>query len=242
MAAGFPAKANYATGDVLTATNMNDLAGTVNLINPSAKGDLYVGSAANTYTKLSVGANATVLTADSTTATGLKWGTVASGGMILLSTTSLTGATTTISSIDQTYTNLVIVTYGVTNATANGIFRIAPNGTTNIASAGVIGTENGAGTVTGFGTTYIQLTGNQGTIDRTSAVNASTTVISNYASTTFFKNFTSNSYYIATAGPGNKITEGLIGTIITNTAISSLVFSNSGGNLSTGTVLLYGVK
>jgi len=73
MAAGFPTKANFATGDVLSATNMNDLAGTVNLINPSAKGDLYVGSAANTYTKLSVGTSAQVLTVDSTTATGLKW-------------------------------------------------------------------------------------------------------------------------------------------------------------------------
>jgi hypothetical protein len=31
MAVGFPVKANYATGDVLTAANMNDLAGTVNL-------------------------------------------------------------------------------------------------------------------------------------------------------------------------------------------------------------------
>jgi len=79
MAAGFPTKANFATGDVLSATNMNDLAGTVNLINPSAKGDLYAGSAANTYTKLSVGANNTVLTADSTTATGLKWAASSSG-------------------------------------------------------------------------------------------------------------------------------------------------------------------
>jgi hypothetical protein len=32
MAAGFPVKANYATGDVLTATNMNDLSGSVNLL------------------------------------------------------------------------------------------------------------------------------------------------------------------------------------------------------------------
>ena len=79
MAAGWPTKANYATGDVLSATNMNDLSGTVNLINPSAKGDLYAGSAANTYTKLSVGANNTVLTADSTTATGLKWAAASSG-------------------------------------------------------------------------------------------------------------------------------------------------------------------
>jgi len=79
MAAGWPTKANYATGDVLSATNMNDLSGTVNLIAPTAKGDLYAGSAANTYTKLAVGTNGQVLTADSTAATGLKWAAAASG-------------------------------------------------------------------------------------------------------------------------------------------------------------------
>ena len=73
MAAGWPTKANYATGDVLSATNMNDLSGTVNLIAPTAKGDLYAGSAANTYTKLAVGTNAAFLVADSTASTGIKW-------------------------------------------------------------------------------------------------------------------------------------------------------------------------
>lgn len=33
MATGFPVKANYATGDVLTAANMNDLSGTLNYLN-----------------------------------------------------------------------------------------------------------------------------------------------------------------------------------------------------------------
>jgi phosphopantothenoylcysteine synthetase/decarboxylase len=73
MAAGFPVKATFVDGDVYSASDVNDLAGTVNLIKPTAKGDVFAGSAANTYTKLAVGADATVLTADSTTATGLKW-------------------------------------------------------------------------------------------------------------------------------------------------------------------------
>lgn len=38
-----------------------------------AKGDLVVGTGADTFSKLTVGANNTVLTADSSTATGLKW-------------------------------------------------------------------------------------------------------------------------------------------------------------------------
>jgi len=50
-----------------------------------AKGDLLVGSADNTLTRLAVGANGTVLTADSAEATGLKWG--ASGSRLIFTPT-----------------------------------------------------------------------------------------------------------------------------------------------------------
>jgi hypothetical protein len=46
----------------------------------SAKGDLIVGTGSQTFDNLTVGANNTVLTADSSTATGLKWATAAGGG------------------------------------------------------------------------------------------------------------------------------------------------------------------
>ena len=48
-----------------------------------AKGDLIAATAADTPARLAVGANGTVLTADSTEATGLKWATPASGGKVL---------------------------------------------------------------------------------------------------------------------------------------------------------------
>jgi hypothetical protein len=48
-----------------------------------AKGDLIVATAADTPARLAVGANDTVLTADSSTATGLKWAAVAAGGKVL---------------------------------------------------------------------------------------------------------------------------------------------------------------
>ena len=44
-----------------------------------AKGDLIGGTGADTFSRLAVGANGTVLTADSAEATGLKWATPSSG-------------------------------------------------------------------------------------------------------------------------------------------------------------------
>ena len=58
---------------------------------PAAKGDLVAGSATNDSSVLAVGANGTVLTADSAEATGLKWATPAGGGKVL----QVVNATTT---------------------------------------------------------------------------------------------------------------------------------------------------
>jgi hypothetical protein len=74
-----------------------------------AKGDLIAAAAADTPARLAVGANDTVLTADSSTATGLKWATAASGGMTVIASGSLSGASISLTSISQSYKDLVLV-------------------------------------------------------------------------------------------------------------------------------------
>lgn len=128
MATGFPVKANYATGDVLTAANMNDLSGTVNLINPTAKGDLFAGSAANTYTKLAVGTNGQVLTADSTATTGLKWAAASGSSGALTKITSGTFSGASSFSVDSvfssTYANYKMIVVGTNGGGAGTSIQI----------------------------------------------------------------------------------------------------------------------
>jgi hypothetical protein len=81
--------ASGATGDIEGVTagvgiSGGGTSGTVTVTNSmataiDAKGDLVVGTGADTFSKLTVGANGTTLVADSAEATGLKWATPASG-------------------------------------------------------------------------------------------------------------------------------------------------------------------
>ena len=226
-------------------TQIDSKIGSASAINPTivdAKGDIIAATAADTVSKLTVGSNDTVLTADSSTATGLKWATPAAGGMTLLSTTTLSGATTTISSISGAYTDLYVLIYGMTGGNSDSKFRIAPNASTNITSQ--IGQQTSTTLTNTFGD-YLYLSSITGSNDYVPVIDNASNIwaltINNYSSTASRKAFS------VTGGFHNQgwLSFGAFwanGGINTTSAISSLVFSRSAGNLSAGTVLVYGVK
>jgi hypothetical protein len=71
-----------------------------------AKGDLIAGTADDTFSRLAVGANNTVLTADSAEATGLKWAVPAGGACISMQQTSSGNKCQSLSSISARLYNL----------------------------------------------------------------------------------------------------------------------------------------
>jgi hypothetical protein len=87
-----------------------------------AKGDLIAGTGADAFSRLAVGANNTILTADSTTATGIKWAApAAGGGWTSIASGSLSTGTLSLTSISQSYKNLRLVVRGMTISNAAAV-------------------------------------------------------------------------------------------------------------------------
>ena len=208
-------------------------------INPTivdAKGDIIAATAADTVARLAVGTDGQVLTAASGQTTGLQWSTPVSGSMTLLSTTTLSGASTTISSISQSYTHLFMLIYGINIATSQTKVRFNCNNTTSKHTEVM---SNGTAVWAYFETGNDIRLGDGvfavGSTDNTCAV-----WINNYSSTTYKKPISfagHNQPNLTTWAPymGG-------GAYIENTAVSSIVFSPAANTFSAGTVLLYGVK
>ena len=113
-----------------------------------AKGDLIAATAADTPARLAVGANDTILTADSSEATGLKWATPASSSPTSASATVATSQTTSSGSYTDLTTPgpavtvttgtkaLVIISdYSVVGVGDNAFTSFAVSGATTIAAA-----------------------------------------------------------------------------------------------------------
>jgi hypothetical protein len=202
-----------------------------------AKGDIIAATAADTVSRLAVGANDTVLTADSSTATGLKWAAPAAGGMTLISTTTLTGSSVTLSSIPQTYNNLQLIVRSFRPSVDGNDLLLRVNGDSG-ANRHTTGQDN-AGDALTFDQSYWQVARGQDngtdnnlayvqildyTNTATRKIGQITSVSNNQTTTTNF-NFVNNSVFF------NQ-----------TPAITSLVLLVGTGSFTSGTALLYGVK
>lgn len=88
-----PLSTVYANGDTFSASDINATNTAVNLVTAtqsliSAKGDILAGTADDTLGKTTVGANDTILTADSAQTNGVKWSSTFAGNASTATTAS----------------------------------------------------------------------------------------------------------------------------------------------------------
>mgnify|MGYP000959664760 FL=1 len=211
------------TSGAVTITN--DMATTI-----TTAGDLIKGTGSGTYNRLGIGSTGQVLTVASGAP---SWATPASGGgMTLLSTTSLSGTTTTISSIDQTYVNLYIVVKGADKA---GAIRL--NGSSTL--FGGVQTWVLNTTITNTGINAGELRINAGDGLSTGYIGTQAITVFNYADTVYWKPVTQWGGF---TGASYNVPLSFIGVQKTATAISSLSIVSDAGSFTAGSVLIYGVK
>jgi hypothetical protein len=126
--------ASGATGDIEgvtagTGISGGGTSGTVTITNSmataiDAKGDLVVGTGADTFSRLAVGTNGHVLTADSTVSpTGLKWQAASAGALTLITSDTFTSISS------KSYNNCFSATYKnylmLVNLTTSGSVAIS---------------------------------------------------------------------------------------------------------------------
>ena len=207
-----------------------------------AKADLIAGTGADTFSRLAVGANGTVLTADSTVSpTGLKWATPSSGGMTLLSTTSCSGATTTVSSIDQTYTNLMIVVdnYKFNTGAAYPTFNLGLG--SNTYQVTLTGNTYFTANVFGYAGTGAGYPTYDNTVTNAQPVSY-TMLISRYASSDTVKALNWQGIFYSNGQSALRAFSGAGGSNSTSAITSFAVSNNSSYTASAGTIYVYGVK
>lgn len=198
----------------------------------TTKGDVFTFS--TIPTRLGVGANNTVLTADSTAATGLKWATPSAGGYTELASGSFSGSNLSLTSISASYKDLRVLIRGIrgsagesprirfNNDTTNGNYRQGTNLGALASSAAI-----------SFAPEFI--TGGS------TIANINIDVL-DYTNTSTHKPVWARSYYQDGATPSYRAQINQ-GAWLNTGAINRIdIFFDSGNSFTGGTYILYGVN
>jgi hypothetical protein len=206
------------------------------LVKDGASAIRTLGSAIDTsFLDLKGGTSGQYLTKNSNTDLDYAWVTLSAGGMTLLSTTTLSGASTTISVSATGYENLFVQVTGV-NQSASDAFRLAINGDTNLTQS--IQYLNYTDGVQADGYSAQRYTSHSCKSGNTN--NVYTYNIYNINSTSSYKTILSIFGYLD--GSDRNAMDWGGGFHRSNSAITSLVFSPASGTFSAGTVKVFGVK
>jgi hypothetical protein len=212
------------------------------MTNPmTTTGDTIYSSSGSTPARLGIGTAGQYLKVNSG-ATAPEWATLSAGGMTLLSTTTMSGASTTVSSISADYTNLVIVVKNYQYGTGGASIQIGFNGSGDAANYFVnsYGTTSFAGAVAGYPNGYIRPT-----YDRPHATAQDFSlamVVNRYSSSDTFKMFNYSSTFYNTVEDGRRATIGGGGFASTSAISSFNVTNNNSYSATSGTIYVYGVK
>jgi len=193
--------------------------------------DLIVADGASSVTRLGVGTDDQVL---SVVAGEVAWADASGGGQELISTTSLSGASVTLSSIPQTYNSLLLIIRNYLPANTSKELSIQINGVT---SSSYTYSDNSA-----------ELTFNQTKIRASGGANNSTS--SSLNSIEFIDYTNSTTYKIARiygfntdhADSSKAEMWRKDGATNQTDSITSIKILADSGDITSGTALLYGVK
>ena len=222
-------------GTAIDTTTFNNASAAIAKTIVDAKGDIIAATAADTVSRLAVGANDTVLTADSTSATGLKWASAAAGGMTSIATGTLSGASVSITSIPSTYNQLFLTISNPYITSGTALFQMTFNSNTTANSYTEV-----VGTSAYDDASVFRINVAAATLDTANNSYAGFGMyFDNYAATNATKTgrFTWLNYV-----RGDKVNAGFGWNGGDTTAISSLQIKTSASTFAGGTYTLWGVK
>lgn len=201
----------------------------------TTSGDLIQATGSGTFARLGTGTNGQYLTTNGTTN---SWAAISAGGMTLISTTTLTGASVVISSIPATYNNLRLVIKNYLPASSNASINCSFNNDTTASRHAAIGTFGSIGATAFTGTNFQLVSGANNSTTQSLTI----ADFADYANTTTWKTCA----YLSISNDNTTATSFklLNQTAFYNQtgAVSSLGLTPNTGNFTSGTAYLYGVK